>query len=360
MSTNPDVPNGDGGEAVDENTHRLRYQQLFEFAPDAYVVTDHRGLILEANLASSIVLGCAKEFLGGKPLGLFVAEGCRSEFYDYLARLPKSGAASHEFETRVGRRNEPRDVSVRVAALEAWEGNGTVLRWLIRDITEQRRTEAARDDLLRRVVTAEEDERRRVARELHDSIGQLLTALLLGLRAVRDAGPLPAPALERLNEAQQIADELGRAAHGLALRLRPTVLDDVGLVAALRHELDEWSARTGLEVQFQAVGLETVRFPSEIETTLYRVVQESLTNVIKHARAGIVSVVLERQGGRAIVVVEDNGVGFDTDEAVGANRLGLLGMRERAALVGGTLDVESSPGAGTTVLARIPLRGGGS
>src|SRR5262249_39148147 len=146
----------------------------------------------------------------------------------------------------------------------------------------------ARDDLMRRLVAAQEDERRLVARELHDSVGQLLSALLLGVRAVRDAGPLPPAALARLDEVQRLADELGRAVHDLAIGLRPSTLDDLGLVAALRRHLEDWSARTGVEVQFQAVGLETGRFPPEVETTLYRVVQEALTNVLKHARARLV------------------------------------------------------------------------
>jgi PAS domain S-box-containing protein len=356
MNGDPISPTGVGGEAVDVSVHQIRYREIFEFAPDAYLVTDGRGVILEANLASSLLLHCTKEFLIGKPLGLFVAEGWREPFYQCLARL-NTRACAAEFETRVGQRKDKplHDVTVRVAAIDTGEGESPVYRWLIRDITPQRHAEATRDELLRRIVTAQEDERRRIARELHDSVGQLLTALLLGLRSVRDHGSLSGSALARLDEVQQIADELGRAAHGLAVRLRPTVLDDVGLVPALRHELAEWSARTGVEVQFQAVGLQAERFPAEIETTLYRIVQESLTNVAKHARAGVVSVVLERQGGRAIAVVEDNGVGFDVEETIGPGHLGLLGMGERAALVGGALDIESSPGLGTTVLVRIPL-----
>jgi signal transduction histidine kinase len=204
-------------------------------------------------------------------------------------------------------------------------------------------------------VTAQEDDRRRVARELHDSVGQLVSALLLSVRAARDAGPLPPAVLARLDEIQRLADELGRTTHDLAVRLRPTALDDVGLPVALQHYAEDWSALTGLAVKFQAVGLESARLPPDVETTLYRVVQEAMTNVMKHAGARVVSVVLERQDGRAIAVVEDDGVGFDPEAAAESGRLGLIGMRERLALVRGHLEVETRPGAGTTVIAQVPL-----
>src|SRR5262249_43068948 len=156
------------------------------------------------------------------------------------------------------------------------------------------------------LVMVQEDERRRVARELHDSVGQLVSALMLSVRAARDAGPLPPAVLARLREIQQLADELGRTTHDLAVRLRPTALDDVGLPVALRHYAEDWSALTGIEIQFQAVGLESGRMPPDVETTLYRVVQEAMTNVVKHAGARAVGVVVERQDGRAIAVVEDD------------------------------------------------------
>jgi PAS domain S-box-containing protein len=336
---------------------QLRYRQLVEFATEGHVATDSHGVVVEANQAAADLVGCPKEFLPGKPLGLFVAEGQRPRFYRGLARL-LAGAESDEFETLVGRRGRPRAVLVRVAVdPRTADAPAPPFRWVLRDFTAQRQLEAARDDLLRRLVTAQEDERRRVARELHDSVGQVLTALLLGVRVVRDAGPLPEAAGAALDEVQRLADQLGRAVHDLAVGLRPTALDDVGLVEAVGHHLADWSARTGVAAQFQAAGLgpDSPRLPPEVETALYRVVQESLTNVARHARAGLVGVVLERQGGLAIAAVEDDGVGFDPVAAAESGRLGLLGMRERLALLGGALEVESAPGAGTTILARVPL-----
>src|SRR5262249_44579044 len=160
--------------------------------------------------------------------------------------------------------------------------------------------------------SAQEDERRRVARELHDSLGQLMAAILLQIQSVRDAGPLPQAATERLDELQRLAHGLSRATHELAVRLRPPALDDVGLRGALKQCLADWAARTGVAAQFQSVEPEAARFPPEIETALYRVVQEALTNVARHACARRVSLVIQEQDGYAIVALDDDGLGFDT------------------------------------------------
>jgi PAS domain S-box-containing protein len=330
----------------------FRYQELLAFASGGQIMTDGKGLVLEASHDAAGVFGHSRAHLIGKPLGLFLAAGHRTRFYESLARL-HLGADSDEFETRVGRRDGTRILAVRVTRVPASDGPVASLQWLVQDITVHRRAEAARDELRRRLVTAQEDERRRIARELHDSVAQLLTALSLGIRGVRNAGPLPPPVLERLDDLQRVADELGRQVHDLAGRLRPTALDDLGLEAALGHLVEEWSARTGVPVDFQAVGLGSRRLPPEIETVLYRVVQECLTNVARHARARQVSVVLGSHDGSATAVVEDDGIGFDIARLQGG-RLGLIGMYERVILVGGELDVESTPGAGTTVIARIP------
>lgn len=218
---------------------------------------------------------------------------------------------------------------------------------------------ARRRDLARRLSTAQEDERRRVARDLHDTVGQLMAGLSLAFKAIETGGELPAPAVARLADAQRVMNELSREVHSLAVRLRPTSLDDIGLEAALEHLVVEWSPRTGVRADFYAAGLE--RLPGEVETAVYRIVQEALTNVAKHADATVVSVVVTRPDGFVSVVVEDDGTGFDPN-AVPKGRLGLMGMRERVELVGGEIDIGSNPGAGTTVAVRIPVtkNGGGS
>jgi PAS domain S-box-containing protein len=230
------------------------------------------------------------------------------------------------------------------------------------EIGSREAAEAERLELLRRLATAHEDERRRIARDLHDQMGQLLTALGLGLKWLDDAIPDPSPARPHLARLREVTDLISREVHHLALDLRPTALDDLGLQTVLATFAEGWSARSGVEVDFQNSLPESARLPEAVETALYRVVQEAMTNVFRHAGARRVSLVLQCSAGQAVAVVEDDGVGFDAESMMAPagdlGRLGLLGMRERMALVGGTLTVESAPGRGTTVIARVPLAAG--
>jgi signal transduction histidine kinase len=206
-------------------------------------------------------------------------------------------------------------------------------------------------DTVRRVVEAQETERRRLALELHDETGQALTSILLGLKSVRAASD--AREAERAEaDVRALVVQALQDVRALAVELRPSALDDFGLAPALQRLAETFSDRSGIEaiVETSLDG----RLPSEIETTLYRVVQEALTNVVKHADATRVSIVVASHGSSAAVTIDDDGVGFD-EATIRGDALGLLGMRERLALVGGTLAVESSPEAGTTLAARVPL-----
>jgi signal transduction histidine kinase len=221
--------------------------------------------------------------------------------------------------------------------------------------------EEERDSLFRQLALAEEDERLRLSRELHDQMGQLLTALALGLRALQD-GSASAEQSARIAELEKLADRIAREVHQLALDLRPPALDALGLPAALEDLLHECSERTGIEADFQSIGVAGERFPHEVETMLYRVAQEGLTNVVKHSRATRVSLVLERRGGNLSVILEDDGDGFEIETVLVSpektKRLGLRGMRERVGRLGGTLEIESSPGAGTCLFIRAPVPSG--
>ena len=140
--------------------------------------------------------------------------------------------------------------------------------------------------------------------------------------------------------------------------LRPAALDDLGLVATLGNFVREWSKEFGVRADFQSQGLEGVRFSFETETNLYRITQEALNNIHKHAKARHAAVVFERRNGQVVLVIEDDGVGFDRIDAAGASGargIGLLGMQERAAIIGGTLEIETSPGKGTTIFVQVPL-----
>jgi signal transduction histidine kinase len=233
-------------------------------------------------------------------------------------------------------------------------------RVLQAEILQRQRAEEANQLVLRRLSEAEETERGRISRELHDRLGQDLTALRLGLQNLRRQGPVAAAVRDKLSNLEKVAEGLMGDIHRLAWELRPSVLDDMGLERALRRFTEEWSATTGVPVDFHPGGdLETRRLPHEFETALYRIAQEALTNVARHAQAKRVSVLLERRPGYVSLIVEDDGRGFDaqgtTEAPAGSGRLGLLGMQERARLAGGSLTIESAPGGGATVFVRLPL-----
>ncbi|HEY9248921.1 MAG TPA: PAS domain-containing protein, partial [Rariglobus sp.] len=225
------------------------------------------------------------------------------------------------------------------------------------EIEERQRMQSERQDLLRQMVTAQEEERGRISRELHDEVGQHITALILGLKSLesRTTDAISAATLKSL---MTITEDVGRETHQLAVVLRPTALDDLGLLRTLSNYAEEWSARTNIAVTFHSTGMEAGRLPRHIETTLYRIACEALNNVLKHSEARHVSIILERREPQASIIVEDNGKGFDVEafQSPGnRRRLGLLGMKERATLLDGELTIESSPGQGTTVFVRIPL-----
>ncbi len=220
------------------------------------------------------------------------------------------------------------------------------------------RKEQLRGQLLTKVITGQEEERRRIARELHDRTGQSLTSLMVGLKVIEGADTLD-EARTRVRQVRAVAADALQEVRTLAWDLRPSLLDDLGLVAALERHLALFRQQHGLDIDLQAMGLGNGnRLAPEIEVTLYRIIQEALTNVVRHADASNVSIVLHQVGQHVIVIIEDDGQGFDATAALTSNdlepRLGLHGMRERASLVGGTVVIDSAPGKGTSVRVTIP------
>lgn len=211
-------------------------------------------------------------------------------------------------------------------------------------------SERVASDALRRVVSAQELERQRLARELHDETGQALTSILLGLKSVEDAKSATEASVAAAALRELVVTTL-QDVRRLAVELRPKALDDFGLVSALERLVETFREQTGIQVDLEP-RLGEERLSPDVETTLYRITQEALTNVVKHAQAKRVSIVLTRRNGSVAAVIEDDGRGFSTSSE--GNGLGLLGMRERITLVGGRLDVESSPGFGTTLSIEVP------
>ncbi|MFP5327379.1 MAG: GAF domain-containing sensor histidine kinase [Acidimicrobiia bacterium] len=247
---------------------------------------------------------------------------------------------------------------VTLAAFAAAAVEAALLVSTERELAAAHERSRAQQEMLARVIDAQESERARVARDLHDQIGQSLTSVLLGLRLVDGSLSNEAP---DVHDARTHTDEVrALVAHALdevrqlAFELRPTVLDDVGLVAAVRRLAGDLSERFGVPIDLDLDAVDDeARLPSEIETVVYRIVQEALTNVARHAEATRASVEIAVNGDGVSVMIIDDGVGF----AVGPGplrSLGLAGMNERASLVGGRLDVASTPGEGTTVVLEVP------
>ncbi len=207
------------------------------------------------------------------------------------------------------------------------------------------------------IINAQEEERKRIARELHDETSQVLTSLLISL-AVLEESLTTQEARDRIADTRALAHRTLRAIRSLSIDLRPSALDDLGLLPALRWYVKEYSQKCGIEVEFHSSGFKD-RLPSEMETALYRIVQEALTNTARHGNAHKIRITLQEDENAISASIVDDGTGFDVDAVlrspVQERRLGLAGMNERAILLDGTLDIHSTPGYGTTVEVRIPI-----
>ncbi|MET0650346.1 MAG: chemotaxis protein CheB [Pyrinomonadaceae bacterium] len=251
--------------------------------------------------------------------------------------------AHDELERRVAERTEELRLSVEA---------------MLSEVKERRATEEHSRGLVGQLVTAQEDERRRISRDLHDQLGQQLTVIRLRLDTVKERCGDDDEMCAEIEELQRMVGRLDEDVDFLAWEMRPTVLDDLGIGAALTNYVEEWSKHCHVPAEFHAASIGDARLPPEVETCLYRIAQEALNNIFKHAQAARVSVILERRDGDAVLIVEDDGVGFDAPEGAewgGGRGLGLVGMRERVALLGGSVEFESEPGKGTTVFARVPV-----
>ena len=347
---------------------RDRYVQLYDAAPSGYCTLDPQGLIVEMNLAGAELLGRARAGLIGVPLLPLAIAADRQRFFGYLRNAAKASGASVRgeelrFKTSHGER------LVRLTCRVRRQGNGDVSEYLLglEDVTERRRLESARGEaqrahgeLVRRMLTVQEAERLRIAQDIHDDLGQQMTALRLRLEWLASVLAPHADLCGAIGPVQESAKKVDQHIDFLLRDLRPAGLEELGLVTVLRQTIAEWSDTFGVEASYRTTGLEDIRFARDVETQIFRIVQEALNNVHKHAAATSVDVVLERtKQGRIVLCVEDNGVGVLQSSAAAApggerRGLGLLGMRERAALIGGDLDVSSVPGGGTKVTLRLP------
>jgi signal transduction histidine kinase len=344
---------------------RDRYADLYDFAPIGYLSVNRAGAITDVNLVGAALLGQNRSFLDRLPLLTATHPPHRPQlrkFLDACWAQPLAAPRVLEIET-----NTAPTKMLRLTARVQGEGQSARLFTAVVDVTEERRLQIERavaldrvKALLDRLVTVQEDERRRIARNLHDHLGQQLTALRLNIGSLKDAERSSAEFRKRIETIDRIAAAVDRDLEFLAWELRPVALDDVGLDAALAAFVGEWSSTQNVQGEFHGSTPGVSRLTPEIESQLYRIVQEALNNVSKHARAKCVSVLLERRGDDVILIVEDDGVGFNAELLADPHRrhdgLGLVSMQERAALVGGRVQLESGRGKGTTLFVRIPVR----
>jgi len=374
---------------------RARLAAIVDSSDDAIVSKTLEGVITSWNRAAERLFGYSAAEAIGQNIVLIIPEDRRGEEADVLARLRRGEKIDH-FETIrrtkdgrqipisltvspvrdaqgriIGASKVARDISERVLAQEALRRAHDQLEErvaertaelsaanlsLSREIERRQRTEEQRAQLFTRLVLAQEDERRRIALDLHDQLGQQMTALRLTLETLK---ALAAERSELQHHVEVLEDLTRRIDQDLSFgvwEVAPAALEGAGLAAALTDYAASWSKRFGIRAQVHVSGsIDGVLLP-EMETTVYRFAQEALNNIAKHARAERVDIVLERRDGQVSFIVEDNGIGFDPAAVkTGRGGFGLRGMRERAALAGAECQIESAPGSGTTIILRVPI-----
>jgi PAS domain S-box-containing protein len=333
-----------------------RYRELFENARDAIYVHDLEGRYTRVNRAAETLSGYTREEIVGHSFVEFVApEHIEQVRRRFCAKLAKQGETNYEIEVIA---KDGHRVPIEISSRAIYE-NGLLVgvQGTARDITERKRAQDALQMFSRQLIEAQEDERRRIARELHDQIGQVLTAVKMNLHAVQRFSQA-SEASCYLKENIESVDEALRLVRDLSVDLRPPVLDDFGLATGLRWYAGRYAMRTGLEVEV-VIELpdEQERFSRDLETACFRIAQEALTNVARHSRATSVLLHLVKNGTVLLLSVTDDGVGFDVESlrkrAPRASTLGLISMQERAHAAGGTIEIKSVISKGTAVQFRV-------
>jgi PAS domain S-box-containing protein len=350
---------------------QARLAAIVESTNDAIISKSLDGRILSWNSAAQRLLGYTEDEINGSPIALLSPPDRPREFYALLEQVGQ-GERIEQIETILAtKEGQPRDVALTISPIKNAAGVVVAASTIARDISARKHVAAERERLIkqleagnerlhvlsRRLLEVQENERRYIARELHDQVGQDLTALNVNLQALQSRPALEAVAPE-LQETTDIVARVLRQVRYLTLELRPSLLDDLGLPSALRAYARRHARSAGLDVQV-VTDLPSGSLPRDLETTCFRIVQEALTNIVRHAQASHVNIDLRQSDGTVELAIRDDGKGFDPQtvraRATGGESMGVLGMQERAMLVGGLLTIDSAPGVGTTIAARFPL-----
>jgi len=342
-----------------------KYRRIFENVSEGIFQSTPEGYYLMANPALARIHGfkSPRELIRScRDISqkIYVDPARREEF----KRLLEKHGVVRDFELEAFRKDGSRIwLSVNARAVRDEARKVLYYEGTARDITQHkhaeqalRESEEAARTYLRRLIEVQECERRRISRELHDQVGQILTAVKMNLHSLRQICSAP-EILSSIEDNMKVIDEAVDQVRDLSVDLRPLLLDDFGLVVAVRWYLDRQAKSCGVPADFTTRSLgEDDRFSSELETACFRIVQEAVTNVARHARASRISVVLERAGQDLILLVSDDGAGFDMKALrTSAATLGLRSMEERVQAVGGSITIESAPDVGTAISARFPI-----
>lgn len=341
-------------EALKKSEEMLR--GLFESAPDTVVVIDQNGQIVSVNGQVKSMFDYNASDVIGKSIVTLIPEATQLRELWSDQNSTSSTPSGIELD---GRRKDGTVFPIDIT-LNPMKGATSVVIAIVRDISRRRLAEEALRDyadrlqaLSRRLMEVQELERRKIALELHDEIGQVLTGLKLTLEV---STRLPVEELgNSLNQARGLVNELMARVRNLSLDLRPAILDDFGLLPTLLWHFEHYTAQTQVKINFKHSGLEKRRFAPDVETSVYRLVQEALTNVARHANVREVTVRVWTKSEALSIEVEDEGRGFDLKSVAGRETSGLAGMRERATLLGGQLRIESQVGRGTRLVAEFNL-----
>jgi PAS domain S-box-containing protein len=335
-----------------------RYRELFENARDAVYVHDLDGNYIRVNRATEGLSGYKREEIVGRNFIEFVApEHVRYVRKSFYARLAEQGETAFEVDVIA---KDGRRVPVEVRSRAIYE-NGVMVgvQGTARDITERKLAQDALQMFSRQLIEAQEDERRRIARELHDQIGQILTAIKMNLYSVQQVLET-AERNSYVKDNIEAVDEALRLVRDLSIDLRPPVLDDFGLATALCWYVDRYTQRTGLEVEITIeLPDQNERFSRDLETACFRIAQEALTNIVRHAQASHIVLQLVKDGNVLLLSIKDDGIGFDLESlqkrAPRAATLGLISMQERAHAAGGTIEIDSTGSQGTEIRFSLNL-----
>jgi PAS domain S-box-containing protein len=335
-------------------TQRVLLDELFEQAPQAVALMGADSRIVRVNREFTRLFGYPPDEAIGHSLDDLLASGERrgpvAHYADLVAQRTRV-----DIEVLAQRRDGTRLPASMVCVPVSLPSGDAEMYAIFTDITERRRAEEALRMYPQRLMEAQEAERQRMARELHDEIGQVLTSV--GLILALPPRLTPEQLRARVSEAQRVLDALIGQVRDLALDLRPSMLDDLGLAAAVGWLIERYTAQTDMRIKLRHSGIERRRFNAEVEIAAYRIVQEALTNVVRHARVREAAVRMSASGDTLRVEVEDGGVGFDPGASQSRYSLGLTGMRQRASIVGGRLIIDTATGAGTRVVGEFPLDG---